>query len=89
MHRFALLALVAGSLVPGAVHAQAVPDTQQGYAFCSVTDTSRAQATIWASPVVPVTFGADDPGGFRRGMDLAGDFMAHVGTCLLYTSRCV
>ncbi|WP_334179519.1 PDZ domain-containing protein [Pseudoxanthomonas sp.] len=80
MHRFALLALVAGSLVPGAVHAQAVPDTQQGYAFCSVTDTSRAQATIWASPVVPVTFGADDPGGFRRGMDLAGEFLAHVGT---------
>lgn len=80
MHRLAMLALVAGGLVPGFVHAQAVSTAQQGYAFCSVTDTSHAQATIWASPVVPVTFGADDPGGFRRGMDLAGEFLAHVGS---------
>lgn len=80
MRPFAMLALVAGGLVPGVVHAQAALATQQGYAFCSVTDTSHAQATIWASPVVPVTIAADDPGGFRRGMELAGEFLAHVGT---------
>ncbi|KRA45166.1 PDZ domain-containing protein [Pseudoxanthomonas sp. Root630] len=80
MRRFAMLALVASALVPGVVHAQAVPATQQGYAFCSVTDTSHAQATIWASPVVPVRVGADDPGGFRRGMELASEFLTHVGS---------
>lgn len=80
MRCFAMLALAVGGVLPGLAHAQAAPARQQGFAFCTVSDTSHAQATIWASPVVTVAYGAEDPGGFRRSMELASEFLAHVGT---------
>lgn len=80
MLRFAWLALVAGSLLPLATTAQTSPATQQGFAFCTVTDTGSAQAKIWASPIVPVTYASSDPGGFKRGLELASEFHTHVGT---------
>lgn len=80
MTRFIVLALVAGSLLPVAARTQTVPATQQGFAYCTITDTSSAQAKIWASTVFPLAYPGDDPGGFRRGYDVAGEFLAHVGT---------
>lgn len=95
MLRFAWLALVAGSLLPLAATAQTSPATQQGFAFCTVTDTGSAQAKIWASPIVPVTYAASDSGGFKRSLALASEFHAHVGTlggagdkqCILQASQ--
>lgn len=80
MLRLAILALVACALLPARVHAQSAPATGQGFGFCTVTDTSRAQAVIWASPVFPVEYTHEDPGGFLRGEEVAGEFLAHVGT---------
>lgn len=80
MLRSAWLALVASSLLPLAATAQTSPATQQGFAFCTVTDTGSAQAKIWASPIVPVTYASSDPGGFKRSLELASEFHTHVGT---------
>ena len=80
MLRFAWLALVAGSLLAVAVHAQTPPAPPQGFGFCSVTDSNSAQAKIWASPVFPLTYAPSDPTGFQRSQELAGEFLAHVGT---------
>lgn len=80
MRRLVALALVAGGLLPGAAHAQSAPAARQGFGFCTVTDTSRAQATIWASPVFPLEFRDGDAGGVQRSLELAGEFLAHVGT---------
>jgi hypothetical protein len=80
MLRFAWLALVAGSLLPLAATAQTTSATQQGFAFCTVTDTGSAQAKIWASPIVPVAHASSDPGGFKRSLELASEFHTHVGT---------
>jgi hypothetical protein len=80
MLRFAGLALAAGIALPVPALPQEAPAAQRAYGFCSVTDTSHAKATIWASPVFPVDHGADDPGGIQRSFDLAEEFLAHVGT---------
>lgn len=80
MLRFAWLALVASIVLPVTARAQAAPATQQGFGFCTVTDTSSAQAKIWASMVFPLEYPGDDPAGFQRGMAVAGEFLAHVGT---------
>ncbi len=80
MLRFAGLALVAGSLLPVAARAQAAPANEQGYAFCTVTDTTRTPVRIWASPVLMVEFADDDPGGLVRGRALESEFLVHVGT---------
>ncbi len=80
MLRFAWLALVAGSLLAVAVHAQTPPAPPQGFGFCTVTDNNSAQARIWASPVFPLTHASSDPAGFQRSQELAGEFLAHVGT---------
>ncbi len=80
MMRFAGLALLAGSLLPVGARAQAAPATGQGYAFCTVTDTTRTPVRIWASPVLKVEFADDDPGGLVRGRALESEFLVHVGT---------
>jgi hypothetical protein len=80
MLRFAGLALAAGIALPAPALAQEAPSVQRAYGFCSITDTSHAKATIWASPVFPVEVGADDPGGIHRSFDLADEFLAYVGT---------
>lgn len=80
MLRSAWLALVAGSLLSVAAKAATPPATPQGFGFCTVTDSSSAQATIWASPVFPLTYASSDPVGFQRSQELAGEFLAHVGT---------
>lgn len=80
MLRFAWLALVAGSLLSVAAKAETPPATPQGFGFCTVTDNSSAQAKIWASPVFPLAHAADDPGGFRRSQEIAGEFLDHVAT---------
>lgn len=80
MSHFAWLVLLAGSLLPIGVRAQATPANGQGYAFCTVTDTSSAQVKIWASPVLAVEVAGDDPGGFARSQQLAAEFLLHVGT---------
>ncbi len=80
MLRSAWLALVAGILFCVAAKAETPPATPQGFGFCSVTDSSRAQVKIWASPVFPLAYAADDPGGSRRSQEIAGEFLAHVTT---------
>lgn len=80
MQRFAWLALVAGSLLSVAAKAETAPATPQGFGFCTVTDNNSAQAKIWASPVFPLTYAPSDPGGFQRSQEIAGEFLAHVGT---------
>lgn len=81
MLRFAWLALVAGGLLrPVVANAHTTPAVQQGFAFCTLTDTGSAQAKIWASPIVPVTYAPSDPAGARRSLELASEFHAHVGT---------
>ena len=80
MQRFAWLALVAGSLLSVVAKAETPPVTPQGFGFCTVTDTSSAQAKIWASPVFPLAHAPSDPSGFQRSQELAGEFLAHVGT---------
>lgn len=80
MLRFAGLALAAGIALPVPALPQEAPAAQRVYGFCSVTDTSHARATIWASPVFPVDHGADDPGGIQRSFDLADEFLAYVGS---------
>ncbi len=79
MLRFACLALVAGSLLPFTARAATPPAAPQGFGFCTVTDSSSAQAKIWASPVFPLTHAPTDPTGFQRSQELAGEFLAHVG----------
>lgn len=79
MLRLLALALVAsGALVP--VHASA--QVQSGFAYCTVTDASSAQRTIWATPVFALEYGADDIGGIERGNQVAGEFLAHVASTL-------
>ena len=80
MLHFAWLALVAGSLLSVTAKAQTPPATPQGYGFCTVTDSNSVQAKIWASPVFPLTYAPGDPGGSQRGQEIAGEFLAHVGT---------
>ena len=80
MLRFACLALVAGSLLPFTARAATPPAAPQGFGFCTVTDSSSAQAKIWASPVFPLTHAPTDPTGFQRSQELAGEFLAHVVT---------
>ena len=80
MPRSAWLALVASVLLPFTAHAQAMPATQQGFGFCTVTDNSSAQIKIWASPVFPLEFASDDHGASRRTIEVANEFLAHVGT---------
>lgn len=80
MHRFAWLALVAGSLVSVGAKAQTPTAPPQGFGFCTVTDSSSAQVKIWASPVFPLTHAPTDPAGFQRSQELAGEFLAHVTT---------
>ena len=80
MLRFAWLALVAGSLLSVPTKAETPPATPQGFGFCTVTDSNSAQAKIWASPVFPLTYAPSDPVGFQRSQELAGEFLAHVGT---------
>ena len=80
MQRFAWLALVAGSLLSVGAKAQAAAATTQGYGFCTVTDSSSAQVTIWASPVFALNHASSDPAGFQRSQELAGEFLAHVTT---------
>lgn len=80
MLHFAWLALVAGSSLTGNAEAPNRPATPQGFGFCTVTDNSGARGKIWASPVFPVTYGANDPTGFQRSQELAGEFLTHVGT---------
>lgn len=80
MHRFAWLALVAGSLVSVGAKAQTPTAPPQGFGFCTVTDSSSAQVRIWASPVFPLTHAPTDPAGFQRSQELAGEFLAHVTT---------
>ena len=80
MLRFAWLALVAGSLLSVVAKADAPPVTPQGFGFCTVTDNNSAQAKIWVSPVFPLAYAPSDPGGFQRSQEIAGEFLAHVGT---------
>lgn len=80
MSRFAGLALAAGIALPAPALPQESPAVQRAYGFCSITDTSHARATIWASPVFPVEVSADDPGGIHRSFDLADEFLAYVTT---------
>lgn len=80
MLRFAGLALAVGIVLPTRAPAQEAPAVQRAYGFCSITDTSHAKATIWASPVFPVEVGAGDAGGIQRSFDLADEFLAYVGT---------
>ena len=80
MLRFAGLALAAGIALPAPALPQEAPSVQRAYGFSSITDTSHAKATIWASPVFPVEVGADDAGGIQRSFDLADEFLAYVGT---------
>lgn len=80
MSRLAMLALAASTVLSAAAQAQPspVPTLRQGFGFCTVTDTSHAQARVWASPVLALEYAADDPGGTRRGLDLAGEFLDRV-----------
>ncbi|WP_162350061.1 S1C family serine protease [Pseudoxanthomonas gei] len=78
MHRLAWLALVAGSLISVGAKAQTATTAPQGFGFCTVTDSSSAQARIWASPVFALTHASSDPAGFQRSQELAGEFLAHV-----------
>ena len=80
MLRFAWLALVAGSLLSFAVKAETAPAMPQGFGFCTVTDSSSVQVKIWASPVFPVTYAPSDPAGGMRSLEVAGEFLEHVGT---------
>ena len=80
MLRFAWLALVAGSLLSFAAKAETTPATPQGFGFCTVTDSSSAQVKIWASPVFPVSYAPSDPAGGMRSLEVAGEFLEHVGT---------
>ena len=80
MLRFVWLALVVSVLLPSFAHAQAAPATQQGFGFCTVTDNSSAQIKIWASPVFPLESASDDHGASRRTIEVANEFLAHVGT---------
>lgn len=80
MLRFAWLALVVGSFLSGHAEAQTPPAAPQGFGFCTVTDNSSAQAKIWGSPVFPLTYASDDPTGFQRSQEIAGEFFAHVRT---------
>lgn len=73
-------ACLACAFVPDNVHAQSPVATQDGFAYCNVTDTGSAQAKIWASPVFAFRFRSDDPGGFQRLNTIAGEFLAHVNT---------
>ncbi|GGD49977.1 hypothetical protein [Pseudoxanthomonas indica] len=80
MHHLAVLAAacLACLLSAPAVRAQTPVATQEGYAYCSVTDTGSAQARIWASPSFAFRYRSDDPGGFQRLNAIAGDFLAQV-----------
>lgn len=73
---FALALVASGPALP--VHASS--GAQDGFAFCTVTDASSAQRTIWATPVFELEYGAEDIGGIERGNQVAAQFLAHVGT---------
>ncbi|MGH8028151.1 MAG: hypothetical protein ACREO0_15645 [Pseudoxanthomonas sp.] len=78
MQRFAVLALAAFGLWPVLATAQTSSDTQQAFAFCTVTDTGSAQAKIWASPVFPFSFPRSDVAGFGRLNTVAGEFLQYI-----------
>jgi hypothetical protein len=80
MKHFAALAAacLACMLLPVTARAQATVPTQDGYAYCSVTDTGSAQAKIWASPPFAFRYRSDDRGGFQRLNAMAGEFLAQV-----------
>lgn len=71
-------ACLACLLAPAAARAQAALATQDGFAYCNVTDTGSAQAKIWASPIFAFRFRSDDPGGFQRLNAIAGEFLTQV-----------
>lgn len=73
MHRFVALALVAFGGSPFSVLAQDAPASN--YAFCTVTDTGRTPAQIWASPVFEFNAPAFDVEALNR---VAGEFLQHV-----------
>lgn len=73
MSRILALAVAALCLSPLAVAAQTVPETN--YVWCSLTDTGRAQAQIWASPVFEFGVQGHDIEVLNR---LAGEFHRHV-----------
>ena len=77
--RCIFLALVASVSMPATSLAQVpVAANPSAYAFCTVTDTSRVQAKVWASAVVAVEHAVTDPGGVGRSVELAGEFLAWV-----------
>ncbi len=79
MLRSACLVLVAGCLLSINAKAETALATSQAFGFCTVTDSRKAQAKIWASPVFPLAYAIHDTAGFQRSQELAGEFLAHVG----------
>lgn len=73
MHRFVALALAALGGSPLSVLAQDAPGTN--YALCTVTDTGRAPAQVWASPVFEFNAPVFDVEALNR---VAGEFLRHV-----------
>lgn len=73
MHRLVALAVAALCLSPLAAAAQAA--TPSNFIFCTLADTGRVPAQIWASPVFEFAVPAHDAEVLNR---LAGEFHRHV-----------
>lgn len=70
--------MLVGLLLPLSSAAQSPAGVSQGFVFCTVTDTSSAQAKIWASPVFELSHDPSDPAAPGRLNAVAAEFLQHI-----------